>query len=122
MTAEADGTTLTLSDRPNRAKLELRSTKDRSALAIFTASSVDALLTAYPALKTWPGVAALLEKHAVAKAERAKAEEAARKQAEVTPRGAARHEPVGGDREHRRAREGDDRGDGRRRQAGHEDL
>lgn len=86
VTAEADGTTLTLSDRPNRAKLEVRSAKDRSAVATFTASSVDALFAAYPALKTWPGVAALLEKHAVAKAERAKAEEEARKQAETAPR------------------------------------
>lgn len=86
VSTEADGTTLTLSDRPNRAKLEVRSAKDRSAVATFTASSVDALFAAYPALKTWPGVAALLEKHAVAKAERAKAEAEARKQAETAPR------------------------------------
>ncbi|MFO0933008.1 MAG: PDZ domain-containing protein [Planctomycetota bacterium] len=82
---EAEGTTLTLSDRPNRVKLEVRSTKDRSAVATFTASSVDALFAAYPALRTWPGVAQLLEKHAAAKAERAKAEEDARKQAETAP-------------------------------------
>lgn len=84
--AEADGTTLTLSDRPNRAKLEVRSTKDRSAVATFTASSVDALFAAYPAVKSWPGVAELLEKHAAAKAERAKAEEDARRQTGTAPR------------------------------------
>lgn len=86
VSTEADGTTLTLSDRPNRAKLEVRSTKDRSAVATFTASSVDALFAAYPAVRTWPGVAELLEKHAVAKAEREKVEADARKQAETAPR------------------------------------
>jgi hypothetical protein len=78
---EADGMALSLSDRGNRVKLELRSTKDRAAVATFTAASLDALFAAWPALKTWPGVADLLERHTAAKAERAKAEEDARRQA-----------------------------------------
>lgn len=81
VTAEAEGYQLALTDRPNRAKLEIRSTKDRTAVATFTAGSVDALFAAYPTLKTWPGVADLLARHEAAKAERAKAEEEARQRA-----------------------------------------
>jgi len=79
--AEVDGFAFALSERPGRAKLEIRSLADRAAVATFTAGSADALLAAYPVLRTWSGVPDLVAKLGDAKAERAKAEEEARQRA-----------------------------------------
>lgn len=71
---ETDAHRLLLSERRNQVRVEIRAKRDGESVATFTARSIDALFSAYPRLKDWPGVADLLAKHEVAVKERQQAE------------------------------------------------